>query len=173
MINLIPYKEKKSVERIRFVRMVQTIVMAVFILVMISFVLLIPTWITINSRLNITSEQISSLERDGMITSSFDLASMERRANEAQGKLAAAEAVSPIRNISIIQSIVPKGIIVNRLVTEDGSSLEVFGVSESRELLQEFISTLSANEAVSTIDNPVSNFVKNKNGTFKLKVLFK
>ena len=173
MINLLPYKEKKSIEKIRFVRMVQAIIIAFFLLVLISFVLFVPTWVTINSRLSIASNQISSLEREGMITSGVDLASLEKRVFSAQSKLASPLKSSPTEFINTVRALTPTGITINRFTTEDGIALEVFGISQNRELLQAFITALSANESVATIDNPVSNFIKNKNGTFKLKILFK
>ena len=173
MINLLPYKEKKSIERIRFVRMVQAVTMALLLLIIISFVLLVPTWITINSRLNIVSNQVASLEKNGMIATSVDLASLEGRVASIKSKLAAPTQTSPTEFVNIIRALTPAGITINRFTTEDGVLLEVFGVSQNRELLQSFIAALGADSSVAMIDNPVSNFIKNKNGTFKLTISFK
>jgi hypothetical protein len=51
--------------------------------------------------------------------------------------------------------------------------LRVFGTAESREVLQDFINKLESNERISLVDSPVSNFIKNKNGSFKLTISFK
>lgn len=173
MINLLPYKEKKIIEHIRSVRMVSTVLLSFLFLALIALVLLVPTWLTTNSRLKISTDEIHSLEKRGMITSVLDLTSLQNRAVELQNKLSSTETSSPVEFISIIKSSAPKGVTISRFTTDDGILVEVFGVSESRELLQGFINTLTVNPKILMVDNPVSNFIKNKNGTFKLTVSFK
>ncbi len=173
MINLLPYKEKRSIEKIRFARMLQTVLMALLLLIIISFALIAPTWITISSRHNLIAKQIDSLENDGKITSSVDLDSLQKRVTNLQNKLNLTVGPSPVERITLVRTLAPQGITVERFAISGSQTLEVSGVSANREILQLFISNLSAEKSIATVDNPVSNFIKNKNGTFKLTVGFK
>jgi hypothetical protein len=75
--------------------------------------------------------------------------------------------------IDIVRSIVPSSVTIERFSSENENLLEVFGTAESREILQDFINKLESQESVALVDSPVSNFIKNKNGSFKLTISFK
>lgn len=173
MINLLPYKEKKSIERVRMIRIVQTIVLGIAVLIGISGILLLPTIFTINSRFSIASKQIETLENTGTIASQVDLSTLEKRAREAQGYLATVEKTQITEYINLIKSLTPSTILINRFTSDNPSIVESYGSAESREVLQAFITTLENNEKVALVDSPVSNFIKNKNGSFKLTISFK
>ncbi len=173
MINLLPYKEKKSIERVRSIRMAQAVSIALLILIITGGILLIPTFITINSRFTIATNQIKTLERDGSITTAVDLSTLETRASAIKDTLALPRVVEPTEYIDLVKDTTPNGITLTRFTTDDGLLLEVFGVAETRELLQSFIVSLEKNPKVALVDSPVSNFIKNKNGTFKLTISFK
>lgn len=173
MINLLPYKEKKSIERIRMIRIIQTIVIGVAVLGVVSAVLLLPTLITIKSRFSIASNQISILESDGNIASDVDLSALENRAKSVRDVLAIPEKTQVTDYVDIVRSVVPASVVIDRFSSENENLLEVFGTAESREVLQDFINKLESNERISLVDSPVSNFIKNKNGSFKLTISFK
>lgn len=173
MINLLPYKEKKTIERIRGIRMAQAVTIAFFIVILAGGVLLIPTLITINSRFAIATTQIKTLEHDGSITTDVDLSTLDTRSRIVKEKLALPISMEPTDYIELVRSSVPLGITLTRFTTDDGVLLEVFGVAQNRELLQTFIASLEANPKVALVDSPVSNFIKNKNGTFRLTISFK
>lgn len=173
MINLLPYKEKKTIERIRGIRMAQAVSITFLFVIIAGGVLLIPTFITINSRFAIATTQIKTLERDGSITTDVDLSTLETRAKTIKDKLALPAVIEPTDRIDLVKATSPTGITLTRFATDDGVLLEVFGVAQSRELLQAFIASLEKNPTVVLVDSPVSNFIKNKNGTFKLTISFK
>ncbi len=173
MINLLPYKEKKSIEKIRSIRLASTTAGAVVVIFIIAGTLLFPTFITINSRSSLAINQIKTLEQDGDIASDVDIASLENRAQNVQAKLSIPTTVQPTYYVELIKSIAPVGIVVDRFNLQETNSLEVFGITDSREILQGFIRSLESNEKILSVDSPVSNFVKSKNSLFKLKILFK
>lgn len=173
MINLLPYKEKKIIERVRTLRLLQISIMGVICLALVSVVLLIPTLITINSRFNIFSKQITTLQQSGMIASAVDLASINQRAQRAQAKLSIPKEKQPTDYIDMVRSVVPRGIVVDRFVIGNDKLLEVSGIADNRELLQSFIKVLEADESIALVDSPVSNFVKSKNSEFKITISFK
>lgn len=173
MINLLPYKEKKAIVRIRFIRLVRTIIVGFVFLCIISGFLLFPTLVTVDSRFNIVSNQISSLEHDGKIASSFDLTSVEKRVASVQSKLAQPSGVQPTDYVEMVRTLIPSGVTVDRFAMNDSLILEVSGIVDTRATLEAFIKALEADPHVSSVDNPVSNFVKSKNSMFNLKVAFK
>ncbi len=173
MINLLPYKEKRSIERIRNIRIAQTVISGTIILIIVCAVLLVPTLITINSRFAIATTQMTALERDGMMASDIDLTTLQTRAQTVKEKLAVETGISPTARIESIRAVAKSGITINRLTTEDGMIIEVFGVAQSREALQAFTTAINALPNIAMVDSPVSNFIKNKNGMFRVVVSFK
>ncbi len=169
-----PYKEKKVIERVRFLRMLMAVVGAIILIIITSFILVTPTWLTISSRRNLTKGQIGSLEQDGKLTSGINIDLLQKQATSIQDKLNFPTKTSPTQYIILVRSLSPQGITIDHFSTiSDQQTIEVNGVSRDRELLQKFISTLAADSTVASVDNPVSNFIKNKNGTFRLTVTFK
>jgi hypothetical protein len=173
MINLLPYKEKKSIEKIRGILFARTIAAGFVFVAFAAIVLLIPTIVTINSRFNIVTSQIKSLENSGSIASDVDIASLVNRAQISQSKLFIPEIVQPTQYIDLVKSIIPNGIVVDRFVVDVDKNLAVSGTAQSREILQLFIKNLEQNDKVASVDNPVSNFIKNNNSLFKITISFK
>jgi hypothetical protein len=173
MINLLPYKEKKSIERIRGIRLIQTVIVGLIFIFIACLFLLFPTLININSRFSIASKQIDVLQKSGMVASDVDLASLNQRAQFSQSKLAIPETIQSTQYIGIVTSLVIDGVSINRFAVNSAKLLEISGVVENREILQKFIKALEDNESVSLVDSPVSNFVKSKNSDFKITISFK
>ena len=173
MINLLPYKEKKSIEKIRFLRMLNSTIGALFFLLASMFLLILPTISTMDSRFKIYSQEIISLEKSGMISSDINLASLSDKAQKLKTLLVLQGDQSIIDFISLVQSKIPNGIKVERFSSEDPKILEVYGSFDKRESLKSFIAILSDQTEFSNIDSPVSNFIKSKNGSFKLVISIK
>lgn len=173
MINLLPYKEKQTVSRVRTLRLVQSIVVSLTLLVLISGLLLFPTLITTNSRFAIATNQINSLQGESGIRTAFDIKNIEARAKLVQSKLSQEIGMQPSDFIEIVRAVSQKGVTITRFVMAEPKTLEVSGATESRESLQAFIILLQKDERIQSIDNPVSNFVKNGNSPFKITILFK
>jgi hypothetical protein len=173
MINLLPYKEKKSIERIRNVLILKTLFLGGVILSAISIVLMAPTFIAVKSRFSIVKDQMVLLERTGMVAKDVDLTKLEKDIQFVKGKLSAAIGVQPTRYIDIVAGAVPVGIKLDRFSSDDTGSLELYGISSTREVLQSFIKTLESDPHIATVDSPVTNFIKNKNNTFRLTISFK
>lgn len=173
MINLLPYKEKKSIEKIRGILFARTVAAGFAFIAFAAIVLLIPTLVTINSRFNIVTNQIKSLENNGSIASDVDIASLVNRAQISQSKLAIPETIQPTQYIDLVKTVIPKGVLVDRFALDEDKNLIVSGTAQSREVLQSFIRDLEGNEKVASVDSPVSNFIKNNNSLFKITILFK
>lgn len=173
MINLLPYKEKKSIERIRFIRFIKTIVAGFAGVFLIAGLLLFPTLITINSRFAIATNQIKSLENEGAIVREVDISSLENRTRVASIKLSNKTETQPTEYIESVRGVSPGGISIDRFAVTKEKTLEVSGIAKSREVLQTFIKNLEAKPEVSKVDSPVSNFIKSTNSLFILTIIFK
>lgn len=173
MINLLPYKEKKSIEHIRTIRLLNTGIVGFIAAVIVAAALIIPTLVTINSSFSLTTKQIENLQKQNSITSDVDLASLKQRVLVANSKLATSTTVQPTEYLDIIKKLIPKGISVNQFSTSGTLGIKVSGIAENREILQSFIKILESSDKISSVDSPVSNFIKSKNSDFILTISFK
>jgi Tfp pilus assembly protein PilN len=173
MINLLPYKEKKIIKKIRQIRLARTVVYGCIGFCIVAGLLLVPTILTINSRFSLTNKQVSSLEKSGAMASSVDIAALEKKAKQASLKLSIASTVEPTEYIDLVKSHETVGIVINRFASTTSAFLEVSGVARDRESLQTFISLLQKDPRIAIVDSPVANFIKNKNSVFTLSISFK
>ena len=157
MINLLPYKEKKSIEKIRFLRMLNSSIGGLFFLLASLFLLILPTIFTVDSRFKIYSQEIASLEKSGMISSEINLASLSEEAQKLKSLLVSQNELSIIDFISLVQNQVPGGVKIERFSSEDPKVLEVYGSFDKRESLKSFIAILDNQPEFSKVDSPVSN----------------
>lgn len=173
MINLLPYTEKKGIDKVRFIRIVNTLLLGVVILLGIVGVLLAPSVITIANRFTLANTQIATLVRDEKIVSDVDLGTLESEVRTVERKLTLSAPSSPIVYAQKVRALAPPGVLVNRISSNGDVLVEVYGTTTGRELLQSFITVLQGDPSVSQVDNPLSNLVKTKEGSFKITVTFK
>lgn len=173
MINLLPYKEKHSIEKIRNIRFVQLVVLGLFFICTAAILLLMPTFMSINYRYSLELKQMNKLEQSGMVSSNIDLPDLARRSKVAENKLSSLEVVGLTEYIDLLESLVPKGILINRIVSSQAKTIEVSGIALNRDTLQKFLETLRKDASISSVDSPVSNFIEAKNSPFKISILFK
>lgn len=173
MINLLPYKEKRSIEKIRSIRLIRVVALGFVVILLVAWFLLLPTFITVNSRFSLVTSQIKSLEQQGIIVSDINISGIQQRSQKLQSKLSLPTTTQPTDYISIVKSLLLSGIMIDRFSSEQEGTLDVFGVSRAREDLQNFIKDIENSGSVISVDSPVSNFVKSKNNNFKITVKFK
>lgn len=173
MINLLPYKEKKIIERILFMRLVNTVLVGTVFILFIIAVLLMPTFIMIRNRYTLASNQITSLVQDEKIVSDADITKLEKEVQGVKQKLIQTSGKNPMIYAKVLQSSVPTGLFITQISSGKTPAVTVVGTSQNRELFQTFITTLQSDPLVDYIDNPLSNLVKTKNGDFKITVTFK
>lgn len=173
MINLLPYKEKKIIERIRFMRLLNTVLVGIIIVFFIAAILIVPTFIMIRNRYILASNQIALLVHDEKIVSDVDIATLENGVQDVKQKLTQTPRKNPMAYIQLVQASVPKGLTITQMLVGKTPALIVVGNSQNRELLQTFIVKLESNPLIDHVDNPLSNLVKTKNGDFKITITFK
>lgn len=173
MINLLPYKEKKSIERIRSIRLARTVIFGLTFMSLSSLALFLPTVVAIKSRSSIIMKQISDLQKKGMVVNDVDLDSLKRRALTSQIKLTSPKVIQPTEYIEIIKSVDSRGISIDNFALSATNELKISGIADTREILQSFIKNLENNQKIALVNSPVSNFVKNKNSDFNITISFK
>jgi len=173
MINILPYSYKKDVNRLRRLRVFTVTIWAITILALIAVLLWFPLLVTINSRFAIANKQIAELERTGVVVSPVNVALLEERAKTLADKLATDLPPAPTQYVALIQSVPHSGITLSGFVVGATSalSIEVTGVAATREALQRFIAALEANEIVTAVESPVSNYVKSVQSPFSITVI--
>ncbi|MBP6858055.1 MAG: hypothetical protein KBC11_02605 [Candidatus Pacebacteria bacterium] len=173
MINLLPYREKKSIEKIRMIRFLQSVTIGFLLICVAIIFLLLPTFFNINYRFSLETKQIDELQKKGMVSSDVDLSNLAQRSKSVESKLSIPKIVEPTEYIKTITDFVLPGLSIDRFATIEAKTLEISGVVDTRETLQAFIKIIEGSPTVSSVDSPVSNFVKSKNSEFKITVLFK
>lgn len=172
MINILPYNERKIIDRVRILRIITTLIWSLVILVLVGTILYFPTLITINSRYAIALNQMRLLEKSGTIISPVDVTSLDTRTRTLQAKLAATLSTTPIEYLSIARKLTPGDVNVTGFsVTKN--TLQITGIATTRRALQSYISILQNNSSIQSVDSPVSNFVKSVRIPFTISVTFK
>lgn len=173
MINLIPLKQKKQIKKLQMVRMINTVLLGVILILVVGALLVLPTLFTVESRFDLTKERITVLEKEGALPSDVNIESLTSRAKKVQSKLTVKEKKTPLEYIATIESARPPLVVVQRFSISKPLLVEVFGTAPDRETLQLFVTTLKNNSSIALVDNPVSNFVITKDKSFKITVSFK
>jgi Tfp pilus assembly protein PilN len=175
MINLLPYQEKKLIKRTVTMRVLTTTLVVLTILVIVGGLLFLPTLMTINSRYGLAQSQIALLEREGVVTSTVNIADLEARTNMLENKFAATLPTSPILYIDTVRAEAGPGISLIGYTTsvDNEKKLEIQGITASREALQRFTAALEKNSKIASVDSPIANYVKSKDNQFTISVVFK
>lgn len=153
--------------------MLQAIFIGFSMLIFVFAFLLLPTMIITNSRLALLTSQIKKLESEGAISREVDINSIDQKSKELREKLDNKIGLQPDQYIKTVNLLLPKGVKINRFVYDKEKTLDIFGIAETRDVLQLYIKNLRESETISIVESPISNFIKNKNGTFSLSILFK
>ncbi|HSE56903.1 MAG TPA: hypothetical protein VLB02_02355, partial [Candidatus Paceibacterota bacterium] len=139
----------------------------------VGLVLIIPSFISVNLRHRLASEQYAAIAESGSFASDEDLAATAAAIALLKSAYAADSTFSVLAALDAI--VPPPGITITNIsmASREGRSIEFSGISRDRATLQQFIAAAEVSAAVASGDHPVSNFVKNQNGEFKITVRFK
>lgn len=175
MSNILPYHHKKFIRQIRVLRLATATMWSLVILIVAAGLLLIPQLVVVRSHYSIAVEQIAQLERAGSVVDPVDIAALEARVTALSTKLAAPMPPVPTAYIATVRSVAVSGITLSGFSIDEGAAaptLEVSGTSASREALRRFVEVLEKTEGVTSVDSPVSNYVKSVSSPFQISVMF-
>lgn len=161
------------VERIRLFRIANTVLLGGIVLLVTTALLLVPSFLTIAHRYSLVTDQVGALVQNEKMVSDVDVAEFQKKVEAVEQKLTRAATSEPLMYIETVRTLAPKGITINRFSVSGETLVEVYGKTVSRDIFQSFIDTLSADQRVVRVDNPLSNLLKTKDGEFKITVTFK
>lgn len=175
MINLLPYNEKKRIDRVRKLRFISVIVWSVILGILIVCLLLLPSMTIITTRYNLAQNEINRLENAGVVVKSETLTSLQSRATTAEAQFVEKTIISPTEAITLVKTAVPLGVTLFGFSYEQGKDQKVTlsGVVTTREVLTKYVELLQANTRVAMVDSPITNYLKQKDNEITLIVTFK
>lgn len=172
MIDILTYTQKRTVNKIRTIRVVMVFLWGIILLLAIAVILFLPTLHTINSRFVLADAQMRRLEAGGLIAKKADISELKNKTNHIIEKIAADLPPSPLEYINLIQKHEVDGIKLTGF-SINGIVVEVNGVASTRQNLQRFVNELQAEPSITTVNSPVTNFIKNNQNEFSISLTFK
>ncbi len=173
MINLLPYNKKAAIKRTLRLRVINATLVFLLFLVAVGVLLMIPSFVSVNLRYSIAKNTYTTLSEGATFANEADITAVTadiERLKRAYGNQDTFSVLAALDTVTI-----PPGITVTNIAMESTQkrSISFSGISRDRATLQQFIASLHQEDAVASVDNPVSNFVKNQNGQFTVLVQFK
>lgn len=173
MINLIPYKQKSLIKRLRSLRILNSVLTALIILSAIVFVLSIPTALAINARHALVLKELHTLEDKGEIVKEENMTNLQNSVKNLKAKFAADLAPSPLVYMDIVRENINSGITLKGFESVSDQSIQIHGLADQRQDIQQLVDTLEQVESVDKVDSPVSNYIKSTNSEFVITITFK
>jgi len=178
MLNLLPTETKKKLSRLYYSRIIIMVMWFGFAVFIIAICLLIPLYIVVQAEQNSLDKELVQLKTQ----SEFQIEEILREdISEINKKLTAfsidkksllsQDALSPI--LDELSSGVEITEFFYSSKFETPLSIEITGIAKGRDDLQSFADRLEKNIAFSKIELPISEFVKNKDVTFRISAFLK
>lgn len=179
MINLLPYEDKKEVEKEGLRRFVIVAVFSISAIFLICILLMAPAYLSLyEERASLIKEE-HLLKQGAPVEKMNEIAAKIKKTNS---KLSVIESSADGRSVpedlkKIIDSI-PSGVSINGIsfnrqkISEHGR-VSLNGKANSRENLTSFIRILNDSGRFSKVDSPVSNILKKNNVDFLINLEFK
>lgn len=175
MINLIPLKEKKKIQKDFYVRLSIVFFIVLATAVLISAILLIPSFFYSSIQKNLINNQLDSLKNSNVVEIKSEYASvildLDKKLkiiNESkENKFLISEKV-----INEVMNSKTNGIIIDQINFNNdvlvGKTIDIKGTALTRESLLFYKNNLEKNPNFEKITLPISNFIKPNNIPFSL-----
>lgn len=179
MINLLPYEDKKEVERESFRRFAVVATLSISAALLISIVLMAPAYFSLYQ------ERSGLLKEEGLLQQGTQAEKMSEVVNKIKmtnSRLSVIESSAITKSVpedlKKIIDLVPSGVGIDGIsFTKQNISVRgrvvLSGRANSREDLPPFIRTLYDSGLFSKVDSPVSNILKKNNVDFLINLEFK
>ena len=179
IINVLPLKEKKSLLKEYYLRLV---IVCLFLLTALSFLatfLLIPSYVLSKTKVQVLTNSLNSLNNQHQGLSEADLTSSINDINSTLGLL---NSGVNSRNIydqvfSAILSLRPQGVIISQISYAEPLAnkniLTLQGIASDRTSLKAFQVALESSPTVSNVDLPISDFTSKTDIDFTITLTMK
>jgi hypothetical protein len=177
MINLLPPSYKQSLKQMYYLRLVTTSFVLFLFIVLIAGALLVPSFILSALRENSLSEKLSLLEQGESFDASKTMNATIADINKKVALFKADDSGTVISKdiLSAVLAKIPSGISVTSITfgsNGTGATVTIHGVSSNRKSLESFAINLRGYNRFSTVDFPISDFVKNRDIEFNITCTF-
>ena len=179
MINLLPQKDKRDINRTIFFRRLFIIFVILNILLFIYIILLFPAFVTISSKESVVNKEFNSLKSSESFTIDQDMNTIIddtntklkifpdfMRNDTVSEKIFSALLKEKIDSINITHISYTK----SEKIDSVSPNIQVSGKANSREALFSYAKKLENNGTFSSVDVPISDFVKGKNIEFIIQL---
>jgi len=175
MLNILPTAEKKKIITEYRLRLASMAIFAVAALVLVSLVLLIPSYILAVSKFDNISGQISQLESKQDLTGQEKgIDAQVRDVNKKVNLFLAGRGVDRLSPPDIIARVIAmRGSTIKIQgfdydVAGDQERLAISGVAADRDSLAQFVEVLKKDPTFTSVELPVSSYVKSVNISFSI-----
>jgi hypothetical protein len=176
MPNLLPQKEKKSLENQYYSKLIILGFIGLVITALLSGILLFPSLLLSKAKLEAVNYELEVLK---LSVGHQESRNIEQEINKINIYSRAANALikSPVINdyLDEILSAQPQGLKIKtinyRKVSANGAELTLAGNSSTRERLVLFVEELKNNERFSKVELPISNLAKDRDVDFNLTIV--
>jgi len=179
MINLLPYEDRKVIEREGFRRFLIIALFSISLVLFLGIVLMAPIYLMLRAQ----SSNLKTQEQFSLQGAPLDrLKKAEEEARKLNSEAALIESASQNTSVpEIFQKIIearPSGISLRgfsfrRLAPANPGTIALEGNALTRENLSSFVTILEGSGLFAKVDSPVSNILKKTNISFSLNLILK
>lgn len=175
MLNILPYEEKKKILKEYHLRLAVVSVFAVSALILVSLVLLIPSYMLAVSKYNFVAEELARLEQKQSGTISEK--EVNKQIQEVNKKVAVflgnkkVKVSTPSEMITRIIGIKEDTIKIYSISYEaniDRDRVVLTGKADDRDSLARFVEILKKDPIFTSVSLPIGSYVKSTNIDFSL-----
>lgn len=176
LTNLLPSERRAALSRNYFIRLGVVVVLIVTVLIVISMVLLVPTYVYLRDSASTKEAHLASIES---VLSSTDEAGLSARINALTSNAATLSMLTQVRSPSMIirsmLAISSPGIALTGFSYTPASGkntgmLVINGMAETRDALRSYQIALQGASFAHAADLPVSAYAKDSNIQFTITV---
>lgn len=175
MLNLLPKIQKKKIIREYQVRFWVVALALTFTAEIISLILLVPPYITAETRINILNAQSASFLAQNVTIETSKLGNIVQQTNNYLNILNSSS--TPTSAVEALQNIVNMPGVAVRMnsfvyTTQNGQQqIVITGTASSRQALLDFTKKLKNQPGIVSADLPVSDFAKSQDIDFSITIL--
>jgi nitrate reductase NapAB chaperone NapD len=177
MLNLLPKNKKNKITREYRIRFWVIVLALAFAGEIISLILLAPSYLTVQTRINILNSESAGLKAQNLTVETTNLSNTIRQTNSYINILNSSS--TPVGAVDAFQKIVSirgKAVRIGSFFyrTNNGQQqIVISGNADSRQALLDFAKNLKNQPGVISANLPVSDFAKAQNIDFSISILMK
>lgn len=174
MINLLPIKEKKRVEKLYVVRFLTVIFVVLSVVALVGYILLIPSYFLTAAKEDLVQKERLILEASQEYVEFESLRDTVRIVNERLNVMdRSGELILHEQLLTKLLLLKTKDITFNSIAyarSGDSQEVELRGAARDRASLVAFIQILEKEEDLDVVEAPVSNYVVSEDLSYVLKL---